>query len=98
MKKRKMMAVLPLCPMDLERGMELAKLWADIEPARNDNVTVVVATRFDLPLESLDQSVLDLLKKKFDVMTVRIMKEGRGWPAGCNALEIGTYEWFVESN
>ncbi len=21
-----------------------------------------------------------------------------GWPAGCNALEIGAYEWFVEKN
>ena len=98
-RKRKLLLCLPISPNEIEQANALAKLWADLEVSFNENITVLIATRFDLePSNAIDPSVLFSLKKKFNVITKRVEKVGTGWPAGCNALEIGAYEWFVEEN
>lgn len=97
--KCKLILCLPLAPSDIHQGLELAKLWADLEPFFNHDVTVLLATRFDMePERAIDPSVLSHLRNKFKVLVQRITKVGKGWPAGCNALEVGAYEWFVEQN
>jgi hypothetical protein len=95
---RRMIACLCASPLDLPQGLELAKLWADIEPEMNYNVDIAIALRYDMDTATIPEDIIARLKEKFQ--TVHVFKSplvGRGWPHGCNALEIGAYQWFVEA-
>lgn len=97
MADRKLLLALCLSPGDLAQGVELLKLWADLEDTFNHAVTVAVCVRFDMdPNKSVPPSILSYVREKFKVITHRCSRKGIGWPAGCNALEVGVYEWFVE--
>lgn len=93
------MVGLMLSPLDLSQGLQLLKLWADIEDGFNPQMTVVLCLRFDMdPAKHIPQQAVAYASKKFRVMIQRCKRKGLGWPAGCNALEVGSYEWFVEAN
>lgn len=94
-----MMLALPVAPTDVAQGVSLAKLWADLEPSYNKDVIVALVCRFDMdPATTFSPQLIFDLSQKFKVITHRVTHQGTGWPAGCNALEVGLYEWFVESN
>lgn len=95
---RKLLLCLPFAPHEIQQARELLKLWCDLEDGFNDYTTLLIASRFDIKPEAIGQDIIDYAKKKFKVLTHRNSKVGTGWPAGCNALEVGVYEWFVESN
>lgn len=85
-------------PMDLPQGLELAKLWAEIEPEFNPHVDIAFGLRFDMDPATVPGEIVQMLEKKFS--KVHIFKSaliGTGWPHGCNALETGAYSWFVEN-
>jgi hypothetical protein len=94
---RKLLLALCLSPLDVAQGIELLKLWADMEDSFNPYITVAVCIRFDMEIpRDINGKILSYVRNKFKVITHRVTRKGVGWPAGCNALEIGTYEWFVE--
>lgn len=96
---RKMLVVLPICPLDRDQSLELLKLWADLEPAFNQNISVGICVRFDMDIDrDIPRSVIDYVSKKFTIYTRVSKRKHIGWPAGCNAIELDAYEWFVESN
>ncbi len=93
-----MLLVLPLCPIDVEQGIELLKLWVDLEPEFNHQIELALCFRFDMAESAIPQSVMDHAKTRFKVHTHISKRKMVGWPAGCNAIELDAYEWFVESN
>lgn len=98
MSKYKMMLCLPYAPHEIPQARELVKLWVDMEPSFNPDVVLAMVSRFDIATDAIGQDIIDYAKTKFNVILHRCKREGVGWPRGCNQLEIGAYEWFVESN
>lgn len=97
MDDRKILLCLCLSPLDVAQGKELLRLWADMEDTFNHQVTVAVCLRFDMDLaRDVGGEVMSYARQKFKVISFKSARKGIGWPAGCNALEIGAYEWFVE--
>lgn len=78
---------------DEERAMRLARLIADIEPKRRDDVAIAFCRRFDMEVESalLWQTWLHVAKK-FPVLKLRSRREGVGHPEGCNELWSGVMD------
>lgn len=93
---RKLLICLPFSPHEIPAARELVKLWVDLEDGFNDFATLLIFSRFDIEPEAIGQDVIDYAKTKFNVLTQKCRRIGKGWPAGCNALEVGAYEWFVE--
>jgi len=79
-------------------GYALARLWADLEDAFNPNIAVAIVVRWDMDPNSIPLDLIAHLKKKFDVFTHRSNRKGSGWPAGCNSIELGAIEWFIQKN
>lgn len=93
---RKLLLCLPFSPHEINQARELVKLWVDLEDKFNEDVTLVLFSRFDIEPNAIGKDVIDYAKTKFKVLTEKCRRKGKGWPAGCNALEVGAYEWFVE--
>lgn len=90
---------LPMSPLDSRQGMELARLWADIQPAKDDNIEIIIALRYDMDTAVIPPDVIPRLQDKFGkVYVIKSALKGAGFPHGCNALEIGAYQWYVENN
>ncbi len=97
-KDRKIVLCLPYSPHEIEQARELVRLWVDLEDAFNHQVTILFFSRFDIPSDAIGLDVIDYARTKFKVLMHRCKRVGKGWPRGCNQLEIGAYEWFVEAN
>src|SRR6478736_1707412 len=95
---KKMILCLPYAPHEVHQARELVKLWVDLEPGFNSDIVLAFVSRFDIQPSHIGQDIIDLAKTKFEVLLHRCTKVGVGWPTGCNQLEVGAYEWFVESN
>ena len=59
---------------DREQAMAVAKLMADIEPKKRDDVVMVFAARFDCPH---DIPAIDYVSKKFRVELFKSRQIGR---------------------
>ncbi len=93
-----MLLVLPVCPLDKDQGFELLRLWADLEDSFNQSIEVAICLRFDMDESCIPQRLIDYVSNKFKVHTHVSKRKHTGWPAGCNAIELDAYEWFVEAN
>lgn len=79
---------------DQAQAMALARLIADIEPVKRDDVTFLFSARFDT---EFDQSTIDYVSKKFaHVRTFRSSSRGTGWPQGPNDLFRDSYQYCIE--
>lgn len=96
--KYKLLLCLPYAPHEVAQARELVRLWVDLEPSFNADVALAFVSRFDIQPHHIGQDMIDYAKTKFNVLTHRCRREGIGWPTGCNQLEVGAYEWFVEAN
>lgn len=71
----------------------LLKLIADMEPEGASSIAdLVIVNRFDA--EPLEPAALHYLARKFHVFTHKSLRQGTGWPVGCNSLTFGALEWF----
>jgi hypothetical protein len=93
---RKLLLCLPFSPHEIAQARELVKLWVDLEDSFNHEVTLLLFSRFDIAPYAIGEDVVEYAKTRFNVIADRCKRQGKGWPAGCNALEVGAYEWFVE--
>lgn len=85
-------------PLDWPTGISLLKLWVDIEPNYNPDVDIGIALRHDMDTATVPDELVAMLKTKFaNVFIFKSPLIGSGWPHGCNALETGAYQWFVEA-
>lgn len=73
---------------------KLIRLLADIEDKHNEWADVVLVARFDCKHDPKD---IELISRRFNVHTLTSRRRETGWPAGCNGLFFGTYEWFAGS-
>ncbi len=93
------MVCLPLAPQDKDHGIELLRLWADLEDSFNSTISIAICVRFDIDIDrDIGREVIEYASKKFKIYTHVSRRRVTGWPAGCNGLELDAYEWFVESN
>ncbi len=92
------MLCLPFSPHEIPQARELVRLWVDLEDTFNNEVTLLISSRNDIEPVALGQDIIDYAATKFKVILHKCRRPGVGWPHGCNQLEVGTYEWFVERN
>jgi hypothetical protein len=95
---RKLIVCLPVWAGDLDISMKLLRLWADMEDVFNPAIAIAIIARKDMNISDIPKESIEYAEKKFKIFTGKSNRDGVGWPSGCNALEIGAYEWFVESN
>lgn len=97
-RERKLLLCLPFSPHEIPQARELLRLWCDLEDSYNHVITLALVSRYDIQPQAIGQDIIDYARQKFNVLLHRNRREGLGWPAGCNQLEVGAYEWFVEGN
>jgi len=77
---------------DKALAMDVARLIADMEPTRNEDVDFLFVSRFDC---EHDHKTIDYVASKFKVFHyVNKHRRGTGWPAGCNDLWFGTMDFI----
>ena len=68
---------------DRARAMRLARLIADIEPVRREDVEFMFVPRFDC---EVDETFVSLVEQKFKCAFFRTHTQWQGWPAGPNGM------------
>ncbi len=93
-----MVLALQFWEADLERTMRLARLLADIEPRRRDDVVMALCRREDIatPPPIVEETWWHCAKK-FSVMHLRSARPGAGHPHGCNELMAGVMDALAAS-
>ena len=82
---------------DEAKALRLARLLADIEPARRANVTLCFFRRHDTPESRLLHDTRMHCGFKFGTMTIASRRSGTGHPHGCNELWSSLMEQFAAS-
>jgi hypothetical protein len=77
---------------DEPQAMRLARLLADIETARRDDVILALCRRFDTHLSALAWQTMLHCGQRFPVMQLASEREGTGHPQGCNELAAGVLD------
>lgn len=83
--RNKVVIALQFWSGDRDRAMHLARLIADIEPAKNPNVDFAFFARFDT---EHDEETVAKVSRKFNVWKMKCTREAKGWPDGCNAMAL----------
>lgn len=79
---------------DKKKAMSLARLIADIEPVRRDDVDFVFIARADC---DHDPATVEYVSRKFNVRKLKCMVHGAGHPRGCWVLWFSIVEWFYKN-
>lgn len=82
---------------DEVQAMRLARLLADIEPARRDDVTLALCRRYDIPQSALWWQTFLHCGRKFGVVDLVSRREGTGHPHGCNELAAGILDQLADA-
>jgi hypothetical protein len=77
---------------DQAEALRLARFLADLETKRRDDVVLLFARRFDVPMSSELEAAMTYCGRKFTVSDVRSERIAEGHPAGCFGLWAGTAE------
>lgn len=87
----KLLLALQFWDGDKSQAMEVARLIADLEPKRREDVDFLFVSRFDC---AHDVETIKHVGEKFSVHSwVNRNRRGVGWPSGCNDLWFGTMDW-----
>ncbi len=81
---------------DLDPSMSLARLLADIEPQRRDDVTMALVSQPGTPLTPLVRATAAHCEQKFNVDVVQSPIGAVGHPEGCTALWAGTAKIYFD--
>jgi len=73
-------------------AMRVARLIADLEPARRDDVLLAFCRRHDTPQSRLSWDTQLHCGFKFGTMAIQSERKGEGFPAGPNGLWSGTMD------
>ncbi|HSS37372.1 MAG TPA: hypothetical protein VLT58_01260 [Polyangia bacterium] len=92
----KLVVALQFWAGDEQRAMRLARLIADVEPRRRDDVIVAFCRRFDTPETELTRDTFLYVGAKFGVIRVRSEREAVDHPDGCFGLWAGTLDALSE--
>lgn len=77
---------------DKTKALALAKLLADIEPERRDDVALIFAQRFDVQMSADIYHAQQYCARKFPIFHISSEREQTGHPNGCYGLWAGTAE------
>lgn len=86
----KLLIILPFWNGDKAKMTLLARLLADLEPAHSKLADILFVARFD---SKHDPKLIQYVSKKFNIYKHTSMRQGTGWPHGCNSLWFGSVEW-----
>lgn len=76
---------------DRSKAMRLARLIADNEPTRRDDVDFVFIARADC---DHDVATIEYVSRKFNVRKLKCLMRATGHPWGCWVLWFSLMEWF----
>lgn len=76
---------------DIDKAMRLARLIADLEPTRRDDVDFVFIARADC---DHDEAAVQYVSRKFNVRKLKCIARATGHPWGCWVLWYSLMEWF----
>jgi hypothetical protein len=77
---------------DADRAMGLARLIADLEPVKREDVLFMFTARFDCPH---DEEAIKYVEEKFNVIRYTTKRKATGWPNGPNQMMGCSYEHLV---
>lgn len=80
---------------DEAKAMRLARLLADLEPRRRQDVLLCFFRRYDTPESAALFDARMHCGRKFGTMTIASRREGTGHPRGCNELWSSLMEQFA---
>src|SRR5690242_5637175 len=78
---------------DKAQAMKLARLCADIEPHKRNDVYFLFSARFDC---RHDQETVEYVSQKNRVLLHTTKRKATGWPNGPNQQMACTYEHWME--
>lgn len=78
---------------DKAQAMALARLMADLEPVKRDDVVFLFTARFDC---AHDEETVSYVAQKFRVIKYTTKRKATGWPNGPNQMMGCSYEFCVE--
>lgn len=78
---------------DRAQAMELARLIADLEPVKRDDVVFMFTARFDC---KHDEKTIAYVAQKFKVLRYTTSRKATGWPNGPNQMMGESYHHLVE--
>jgi hypothetical protein len=81
---------------DQPQAMRLARLMADIEPRRRDDVVLAFCPRFDVAPSREQAETFLYCGKKFGVMNATIRRQATGHPTGSNEMWGGIMDVMSE--
>jgi hypothetical protein len=81
---------------DVAPSMSLARLLADIEPSRRDDITLALVSQPGTQLTPLVKATADHCSAKFNVEILQSPFGGQGHPEGCTALWAGTAKLYYD--
>jgi hypothetical protein len=87
-----MILALQYCHSDRERAMALARLIADLEDCRRDDVVLVLVKGADTPSSRIVLDTAFYCMKKMPTVVLDLPVGCSGWPEGPNTLWTGTME------
>ena len=77
---------------DKKQAMTLARLIADLQPEKRDDVYVLFTARFDA---THDSDTIKYVGEKFPVITYTTKRKATGWPNGPNQMMACSYEHII---
>jgi hypothetical protein len=83
---------LQFSPHDKTQMMGLCLLIARLQKGE-PHADILLSPRYDC---SADNHVVQALAKKFNVQIRPTTSRTRGWPAGCNAMALDSFNWFAD--
>lgn len=86
----RMLIILPFWNGDKAACAALARLLTDLEPTFSQYADILFVARFDA---KHDKELVKYVSRRFNVYTHTSMRQGTGWPCGCNGLWFGSAEW-----
>lgn len=86
----KFLIILPFWEGDKGKMAKLARLLADLKPSHSKLADILFVARFDC---EHDDRLVQYVSRKFNVHKHKSMRQGTGWPFGCNSLWFGSVEW-----
>lgn len=79
---------------DKSQAMALLRLMADLEPAKREDVYLLVTCRFD---GTFDEESIEYASQKFNITKFKTTRNATGWPNGPNQMAGESYLFCVDS-
>lgn len=89
---KKFLVALTYWDGDKAAANDLARLIADLQPEKSNEVDFLFAMRNG---GTIDRATVEYVARKFNVWTLVGNRRDKGWPNGCNAIHMDMLHWVA---